>query len=152
VNTGDVVTAAVIVGIIFLLACLMAFIAATPPRWRTGGRSSSPAVDTPSDRAEDLLRDMLDEQELLELRTRGYLDIVSPSHAQRVYRIPRFPERVSVLEGGRAKWELCIQPAKPIPSADVVAMHKLMIEGDEEEYLARANWFLPYVPHQWDLP
>jgi hypothetical protein len=108
--------------------------------------------NTPRERAEDLLRDVLDEHEYAQLRKRGYLDVASPGHPQRVYRIPRAPDRVCVFEGGRARWELCIQPIEPIPSADIVAMHKLMIQGNEEEYLARANRFPSFVPRGSTLP
>jgi hypothetical protein len=38
---------------------------------------------------------------------------------------------------------LCVQPIDPVPDGDVVMMHKLMIEGNEEEYLRIANRFEP---------
>jgi hypothetical protein len=34
---------------------------------------------------------------------------------------------------------LCIGPAEPLPPADVLIMHKLLIESDEETYLRTAN-------------
>jgi hypothetical protein len=34
---------------------------------------------------------------------------------------------------------LCVQPIEYLPDADVVVLHKLMIEADEENYLLRAN-------------
>ncbi len=37
---------------------------------------------------------------------------------------------------------LCVQPIEYLPDADVVALHKLMIEADEENYLLRANKYL----------
>src|SRR5947209_4704445 len=111
-----------------------------------GGERIEGTGDTPRERAEELLRALLDEQEYQQVRKRGYVDVVSPSYAQRIYRIPRFLGRVCVYEGGQVVRELCIQPVEPIPSADVVAMHKLMIQGDEEHYLAQANQFSALIP------
>jgi hypothetical protein len=34
---------------------------------------------------------------------------------------------------------LCMQPVEPLPINDVIALHKLMIEGNEQGYLACAN-------------
>ncbi len=34
---------------------------------------------------------------------------------------------------------LCVQPVEGIPRADVVLTHKLMIEGNEQEYLRGAD-------------
>jgi hypothetical protein len=39
--------------------------------------------------------------------------------------------------------ELCLQPVEPLPEGDVVLMHKLMIEANEQEYLRTANHFVP---------
>jgi hypothetical protein len=46
---------------------------------------------------------------------------------------------------------LCVQPIERLPDADVVVLHKLMIEANEEHYLQRANKYLcvdqtPSVP------
>ena len=38
---------------------------------------------------------------------------------------------------------LCVQPLGPLPDGDVVRMHKLMSEANEEEYLRIANRFEP---------
>jgi hypothetical protein len=91
------------------------------------------------ERAGTLLRDLLDETEYQQLMQHGYLDVPSPGHAGRLYRIPGCPGRICVIEHGRAVMELCIRPISPLPASDVVAVHKLMIEGAEEEYLAHAN-------------
>lgn len=106
------------------------------------------------ERSSALLRDLLDEQEYQQLMQHGYLDIASPSHEERVYRIPRHAGRVRVYEDGRALVELCIQPVVPLPANDVIVLHKLMIQGNEQGYLARANEIpLPLPPrlydHQW---
>lgn len=103
-------------------------------------------------RAEGLLQEMLDPEQLRELEHRGYLEVASPSRLGRIYRVPRGRGMVSVYEDGRAVMSLCVQPVEWIPGADVVLMHKLMIEGNEEDYLRTANQFEPGYPYylRWD--
>jgi hypothetical protein len=96
---------------------------------------------SPQDRAEALLRDLLDESEYRQLTRRGYLEITSPSDEQRVYRIPRCVGLVNVYEHGRRVRQLCVQPVEPLPGDDVMVLHKLMILANEEEYLACAHQF-----------
>lgn len=95
-----------------------------------------------------LLREVLEEREYEQLIQQGYLDISSPSDPQRIYRIKRNVGLVSVFEQGKAKWELCVQPTEPLPNNDLVVMHKLMIQGNEQEYLAQANRFPTLFPRQ----
>jgi hypothetical protein len=92
-------------------------------------------------RALALLRAMLTPHELRQLNWFGYLDVPSPSIGQRVYRVPRGQGMVQVLEGGRAVMRLCLQPTVRLPDADIVVMHKLMIEANEADYFAQANKF-----------
>lgn len=92
-------------------------------------------------RAEALLRDVLSASQFHQLRRRGYLDVASPSRPNRTYRIPRSRDQVRVYEGGRLIERLCVQAIEPIPTGDVVLMHKLMIEANEQEYLRIANHF-----------
>jgi len=93
-------------------------------------------------RAESLLRDMLSTREYAQLCFTGYLDVNSPARHDRVYRVPRGPGQIVVLESGRITERLCVQPAAGgLPEADVVLMHKLLIESDEETYLQTANHF-----------
>jgi hypothetical protein len=99
-----------------------------------------------------LLKAVLDEGEYQQLTRWGYLDISSPSNPQRVYRIRRNGGLVSVYEDGKAVKEVCVQPVEPLPRDDVVLLHKLMIEGNEQEYLAKANQFPPLFPRQRCLP
>lgn len=108
-----------------------------------GGASGEPA---PAERAEALLREFLNEREYQQLRQRGYVDVASPSDAQRIYRIPRYVGLVRVYERGWAVRDLCLQPVEPLPSGDVVVMHKLLIQGDEQEYLARARQYMRAGP------
>lgn len=142
--------ALVLVALLVSLLALARLIASTVNEVRTGlpsgGGWTEGRGDTARERAEELLRALLDEQEYQQVRKRGYVDVVSPSNAQRIYRIPRYLGRVCIYEGGQVVRELCIQPVEPIPSADVVAMHKLMIEADEEHYLAQANQFSALIP------
>jgi hypothetical protein len=91
------------------------------------------------DRVDDLLRAVLDEAEYGMLAARGHLDVVSPANAARVYRIPRYGGLVTVYEQGRAMVDLCLQPERPLPSGDVVVLHKLMIQASESDYLAIAR-------------
>ncbi len=91
--------------------------------------------------AEILLRDSLSPEEYRQLCSNAYLEIPSPSYANRVYRIPRGPGQVQVVEGGRVVERLCVQPVESLPDADVVLMHKLLIQADERRYLESANHF-----------
>ncbi|GAC1447605.1 MAG: hypothetical protein PVSMB4_03370 [Ktedonobacterales bacterium] len=94
-------------------------------------------------RATSLLREMLSPEEFRQLLWMGYVDVPSPSYGARTYRVPRTRGYVQVLEGGRAVMRLCLQPTERIPDADIVLLHKLMIEANEAQYLDKANKF-PY--------
>jgi hypothetical protein len=150
VGVGSAALVLVLVVVLLSMLTLARLIAITVNEVRTGlpsgGEWAECAGDTPHERAEELLRAVLDEQEYQQVRKRGYVDVVSPSNAERIYRIPRYLGRVCIYEGGQVVRELCIQPIEAIPSADVVAMHKLMIQGDEEHYLAQANQFSTLTP------
>jgi len=92
--------------------------------------------------AEALLRRLLDEREYDALGFNGYLEVPSREYPGRVYRIPRGPGQVQVVEHGRVTERLCVQPAAVgLPEADVVLMHKLLLESDERRYLLTANHF-----------
>ena len=98
-------------------------------------------------RAGELLRAVLTAEQYDQLIQQGYIDIPSPSDPERVYRVPRSCGRVQVREKGRLTKELCLQPFKWVPDADIVIIHKLMIEADEETYLQKANHFVPFSYH-----
>ena len=93
-------------------------------------------------RASDLLRDILTPEQFRQLLWRGYLEIPSPTAPQRVYRVPRTKGYVQVIENGRATMRLCLQPVECLPDADVIVLHKLMIEANEETYLQKANKYI----------
>lgn len=91
-------------------------------------------------RAAHLLHDLLTPEQCRQLRWYGHLDIPSPTRAGRIYRVPRAKDGfIQVIENGKAVMRLCIQPAERLPDADVVVLHKLMIEANEEQYLQKAN-------------
>jgi len=96
-------------------------------------------------RAKVLLREMLSEGQYQQLIKFGYLEVPSPAYENRIYRIPGSGGLVKVYEKGCAVMELCLQPAEPLPDGDVVVMHKLMIEANEQEYLQKANHFAPGI-------
>jgi hypothetical protein len=93
-------------------------------------------------RATDLLRDILTPEQFRQLLWRGYLEIPSPTEPRRVYRVPRSKGYVQVIENGHAIMRLCLQPVECLPDADVVVLHKLMIEANEETYLQKANKYV----------
>ena len=94
-------------------------------------------------RARQLLRAVLTPEQYHHLSQRGYLDISSPSVPQRFYRVPKAPGYVYMIENGRLQANLCLQPLDWVPDADFVAIHKLMIEADEQTYLQKANRIVP---------
>jgi hypothetical protein len=93
-------------------------------------------------RATSLMREMLTAEQCRQLIWRGYVEIPSPSTTERIYRVPRTRGYVQVIEHGQAVMRLCIQPVEYLPDADVVVLHKLMIEANEEFYLQKANKYL----------
>jgi len=93
-------------------------------------------------RATSLLRDVLTPEQIHQLLWRDYLEIPSPTEPQRIYRVPRTKGYVQVIENGRATMRLCLQPIEYLPDADVVVLHKLMIEANEQTYLEKANKYI----------
>lgn len=101
-------------------------------------------------RAGQLLRTVLTQEQYCQLMKRGYVDIPSPRNPHCIYRVPHAPGLVGVIENGRRKASLCLQPVEWIPDADVVAIHKLMIEADEDTYLQKANRMSPICSGNWE--
>ena len=101
-------------------------------------------------RANELLRSVLTREQYRQLMRHGYLDIPSPRDPGCIYRVPRSQGLVGVIEHGRRKASLCLQPLEWVPDADIVVMHKLMIEADEETYLQTANKLTPIWSGDWD--
>jgi hypothetical protein len=94
-------------------------------------------------RASELLRAVLSVDQHHQLMQLGYVDIPSPRDQERIYRVPRGPGLVRMIEKERPTMSLCLKPLEKVPDADIVVMHKLMIEADEETYLQTANRFAP---------
>ena len=99
-------------------------------------------------RAGELLRAVLTADQYSQLMQRGHLDLASPSDPERVYRVPKGPGRVQVRDKGKVTMWLCLEPLERVPEADILVMHKLMIEADEETYLRKANRF---TPTHWEM-
>ena len=112
------------------------------PAARQGGWWKVLSMPGPAERrARALLREMLSPAEYEQWERCGYLEIQSPTQVQRIYRIPGAGGRVRMYERGINTAELCLQPTEPRPASDLVLLHKLLIESDEQDYLARANRF-----------
>jgi hypothetical protein len=94
-------------------------------------------------KAETMLGELLPPEQLQHLNQRGYIEVPSPKHAGRMYRIPRYQGPIAVYESGVLANLLCVRSVDPIPNGDAVLMHKLMIEGSEDEYLKIANPIRP---------
>ena len=98
-------------------------------------------------RAEALLRASISTEQYQQLLNRGYLEIPSRLYPGYLYRVPRGQQRVQIYETNqtvtspysRKLAELCIVPCDPVPDADMVLAHKLMIEADEQTYLSIDN-------------
>ena len=90
-------------------------------------------------RAEVLVREVVGEAAFAQMTRRGYLEVRSPTFPSRVYLVPERQGPVTVCEHGRPIMRLCVQTVERVPDHDTVVMHKLMIEGNEREYLRIAN-------------
>jgi len=89
--------------------------------------------------AERLLRTVLGDAKYEDFIRLGYIEIPSRTHPGRVYMIRSWPGKVTIVEGGQPTAVLCAQPIIDVPMADLLVLHKLMIEGNEDEYLRTAN-------------
>jgi hypothetical protein len=137
---------AVVVVVLVVLAMVTLYLTLRVTGWRRLGHFAGGAHE----RAEALLRELLTEAEYDQLRRCGYLEVRSPSRSTRTYRVPRGLGRVAVHEGDVEIEALCVMPVGWLPPGDIVLTHKLMIEGDEQEYLRRANHFRLW-PIQWSI-
>jgi hypothetical protein len=135
--------------------CLLLFGAIAFLSIKTFGELSTSAVavsrcerEAADARGHELLRNFLGEAEYEKLMVRGYIEVASPHHSDRMYRIPLTDGLVQVYDRGELTKRLCLQPTEYLPRCDVVILHTLMITGDEHEYLAKANAFPPLF-HGW---
>ncbi len=91
-------------------------------------------------RASRLLRSVLTPVQYHQFLQRAYVEIPSPTYPKRMYRISRDGGPVLVKEDDLIVSQLCLVPAAThLPQEDLVALHTLMIEADEETYLQKAN-------------
>lgn len=90
-------------------------------------------------RAKLLLGEFLTDEEHRQLTESGYLEVRSPSRAERVYRIREEGHSVDIFDSGVLSMRMRSQPSQEIPAGDLILMHKFMIEGSEKEYLRSAN-------------
>jgi hypothetical protein len=105
-------------------------------------------------RAAALLREVLSDREHQQLLEVGFLTVPSYRVPGRVYRVPARPGWVDVYEADRLAMRVCVEPVEQLPQADVVLMHKLMIEGNEQDYLRTANivYVRPPSSQRWRRP
>jgi hypothetical protein len=128
----------------FLALCLGYLARTATHGWLRWGRMFSEHVAAER-RAATLMREVLTPQQNEQLQRHGYVEVASPSIPRRTYRVPGAGGLVRVFEGGHPVMDLCLQPVDVLPEGDVVALHTLMIEGNEQEYLAKANHFAPGI-------
>ena len=139
-------TLSLFLGIWLLFLLLAIYYLSQSPDGRVGRLRESVSEHLSAEsRAKALLREMLSETQYQQLIKFGYLEVISPSVHNRICRIPGAGGLVKVYERGSAIMELCLQPAEPLPDGDVIVMHKLMIEANEQEYLQKANHFAPGI-------
>jgi hypothetical protein len=125
--TGSILVFLVL-GMVALLLAVIAFHALCESNWTSANR-----------RAVMLVRELLSPNELDQLRRDGYLTVPSRSTPGREYRIPERPGVVTVVDGGEPGVRLCLQPAHSLPEREHVIVHKLLLEGAEQEYWRRAT-------------
>jgi len=143
-DSVSVVSILIILGLIVILGIILVLCATL--NWRRRKTRRELAHRMAQDRAEALLRDVLSAEEYARLGERGYLEVRSPSQPSRIYCVPKGPGRVAIQEDGLLVESLCVAPVDWLPPSDIVITHKLMIEGDEQEYLRRANRYRLRVP------
>lgn len=142
---------ATIVLLLGLLALIVLVIGRPVPRlfgFRPSMHPSRAEWLAAQQRAQELLEQVLGPEVYANTKLTGFLDVPSPSISARIYRIPITRGQVEVVEHGELVMKLCVVPATPLPDGDIVVMHKLMIEGNEDHYLQVANRFGP-VPYSF---
>ncbi|MBI4493121.1 MAG: hypothetical protein HY690_10065 [Chloroflexi bacterium] len=131
----DFITIGLILGLVATLALVWSVL------YAAGRTEARPAgVDRQAlDRAEHLVQTVLSDQEHQQLQEQGYLELPSRLHQGRRYRIPARPGLVEQLDPGGRRRLLCLVPLVTLPEPELVLVHKLWIEADEEQYLRLAN-------------
>src|SRR5258706_15249194 len=120
-------TLSLFLGIWLLFLLLAIYYLSQTPDGRVGRfRESVSEHLSAESRAKALLRKMLSENQYQQLIKFGYLEVISPSIDNRVYRIPGSGGLVKVYERGCALMELCLEPAEQFPEGPAVVMKKQM--------------------------
>lgn len=91
-------------------------------------------------RARALLYELLPPDQARRVLARGYLDLPSPRHPRRRYRIFRGARPTQLFEDGRLVAGICLVPRHYLPPTDGLILEKLLIEADEEAYLRQGNY------------
>jgi hypothetical protein len=102
--------------------------------------------DTPQIRALRLLRSWLSPEQLAQLETSGYFDVIGGTSGRK-YRI-KFGVCANILEfdgRGEPKAGWCFVPESTLVPGDVMLAQKIALETCEREALAVANKFGPPV-------
>lgn len=96
-------------------------------------------IATANERAEQLLRETLTEEEYQQLEELGHLIIQTAEHRYKIRKDNAYVREID--EEGKEIAGFCIHPkwTHKIPVPDKVLLHKLMLECDEEEWLRIAN-------------
>ena len=99
-------------------------------------------------RAEKLLKEVLGEGSYMEFIQAHQITIASKLYENRYYTIREFGY-VQVIDNGVITEELCLVPKEGnLALQDVVALKKLMLEGEEKKFLEIANHFSKGVPSE----
>ena len=126
-DTGLWITAGTLIGLAVIVSLVLLH-----------DRLTLPKIEAANRRAEELLRAVLSEEQYRALGTMGYLEVPSHLIPGRIYRIRRHGP-VEVHESGQFRSCLCLRPVSPLPASDLVLLHKLLLEGDEQRYIQTAN-------------
>src|SRR6266700_5251533 len=113
-------TLSLFLGIWLLFLLLAIYYLSQAPDGRVGRfRESVSEHLSAESRSKVLLRELLSENQYQQLIKFGYLEVLSPSIDNRVYRIPGSGGLVKVAEKGFVVLGVCLQPWELLPGGDV---------------------------------
>ena len=131
---GSLITLCSILGAVVLFAVFL-----LPLHPRLPGWAAWQEVREADRRATLLLKEVLGEAAYEEFARKGYIEVPSRDFPGRTYLVKQWPEKVEVVEHGRTVAVLCAEPVSYVPPADLIVIHKLLIEDNEREFLKIAN-------------
>jgi hypothetical protein len=99
-------------------------------------------LETPDERAADLLCQVMGEARFRQFQVQGYLDLPSRRKTGRTYRLDT-QGNLLYREAGETSFNttLCVQATETVPRDDLVAMRYLLVTADEDRLLEVANAF-----------